>query len=141
MPDDPLRTTVPTSRVISGWIAGRSDPVAGDATNQPSVPFANGPSLPWYRLSPAWAILPPPPPPSPKNVAKVIDALTGMRRVPPWTAATTVKVSPGAGRSGETATDNIRNGGPGWRSAQVTTVTPTPPATKIDRIARRRRFR
>src|SRR5437870_6104089 len=63
MPDDPLRATVPTSRVISGEIAGPSDPVAADTTNQTSVPFANGPSLPWYRLSPAWVILPPPPPP------------------------------------------------------------------------------
>src|SRR5438445_11325069 len=118
MPDDPLRTTVPTSRVISGEIAGPSDPVAADTTNQTSVPFANGPSLPWYRLSPAWAILPPPPPPSPKNVAKVIGALTGMRRVPPWTAATTGKVPPGAGRSGGTRRDKIVNVGPGWRGGQ-----------------------
>src|SRR2546428_1684698 len=108
MPDDPLRTTVPTSRVISGEIAGPSDPVAADTTNQTSVPFANGPSLPGYRLSPAWAILPPPPPPSPKNVAKLIDALTGMRRLPPWTAAPPAKVSPRAGASGETARDTTR---------------------------------
>src|SRR5947209_19115042 len=117
MPDDPLRTTVPTSRVISGEIAGPSDPVAADTTNQTSVPFANGPSLHWYRVSTAWAILPPPPPPSPKNVAKVIDALTVMMRVPPWTVATTVKASPGAGRACETATDTISIGGPSWRSA------------------------
>src|SRR5206468_12171569 len=100
-----------------------------------------GPRVPWYRLAPIGAMLPPPLPPSPKNVAKVIDALAGIRSVPPGTVATTVTVSPGTGRSGETATDGLRKGGRGWRSAYVTRVAPTPTATRIERMARRRRFR